>query len=154
MLAHAGKFEVGQSVFRAIEQERKEGLEEIETYLAFARRCEAIRRELKAVLIDANRKSRPVLGYGATAKSTTVLNYCDIGSDLIEFIADSTPVKQGKVIPGTGIPIRPPSAFRACNHQYTLLLAWNHRAEIERKEAAYRERGGKWIIYIPGVATV
>jgi methylation protein EvaC len=154
VLARTGRLPVDPSVSRALRDERELGLEDMRVYKAFAKRCASIRDDLKQLLQDLHKKGKPVVGYGATAKSTTVLNYCGVDSELIEFIVDNTPVKQGKLTPGTRIPIRPPACFAERNHEFTLLLAWNHRSEIERKEASYRERGGKWIVYIPTVDIV
>jgi methylation protein EvaC len=154
MLTRKGRMPVADTVAAALEEERHLGLDDMKTYQAFARRCGEIRDGLKEMLEELNRKGHPVVGYGATAKSTTVLNYCRVDSRLVEFIVDNTPMKQGKLTPGTHIPIRPPKCFAERNHDHTLLLAWNHRSEIERKESAYRQRGGKWILYIPSVAVV
>jgi len=154
VLTRQGRLPVADTVAAALEEERHLGLEDAKTYQAFAQRCAEIRDGLRELLEKLHKQGHPVIGYGATAKSTTVLNYCGVDSRLVEFIADNTPMKQGKLTPGSHIPIRPPQAFAERNHEYTLLLAWNHRAEIERKEAAYRQRGGKWILYIPTVAVV
>ena len=92
-----------------------------------------------------------IVGYGATAKSTTVLNYCGLGTNDIAWIQDSTKAKQGMLSPQTLIPIVPPEYFREVSPEYAVLFAWNHRDEIEMLEREWRKKGGKWILYIPKV---
>jgi methylation protein EvaC len=92
-----------------------------------------------------------VAGYAATSKSTTVLNYCGIGPDLIEYICDTTPIKQGKLSPGVHIPVVPYETFKNNLPDYALLLAWNHAEEIMAKEKDYMAAGGKWIVHVPEV---
>jgi methylation protein EvaC len=91
------------------------------------------------------------VGYGATSKSTTVTNYCGITPDLVEFISDTTPIKQGKLSPGAHIPVRPYDDFKTNYPEYALLFAWNHGEEIIEKESAFQEADGKWIVYVPEV---
>jgi methylation protein EvaC len=95
-----------------------------------------------------------VVGYGATAKSATVTNFCAIGPELVEFVSDSTPAKQGRLTPGTHLPVRPPDAFADPYPDYALLFAWNHADEIMAKEQAFRAAGGRWISYVPDVHVV
>ncbi len=80
-----------------------------------------------------------------------MLNYCGIGPDLVEYVCDTTPAKQGRLTPGTGIPVVPHERFAADRPDYTLLLAWNHMHEIMAGEADYTASGGRWIHYIPEV---
>ena len=103
------------------------------------------------LLHDLKRQGRRVVGYGATSKSTTVTNYCGITPDLVEFISDTTPIKQGKFNPGTHIPVRPYEDFTANFPDYALLFAWNHAAEIMAKEQNFRGAGGRWLVYVPRV---
>ena len=92
-----------------------------------------------------------IAGYGATAKSCTVINYCGFTARQIEYIADVTPAKQGKLTPGAHIPVRPPEIFRSSYPDYAVLFAWNHEAEILAKEAPFEAAGGRWITYVPEV---
>ena len=92
-----------------------------------------------------------MVGYGATSKSTTVTAYCGITPDLVEFISDTTPIKQGKFSPGAHIPVRSYDAFNAKYPDYALLFAWNHAEEIMAKEQAFSAAGGRWIHYVPTV---
>ena len=96
-------------------------------------------------------KGKRVAGYGATSKSTTLLNYAGIGPDLIDYISDTTPTKIGRYSPGMHIPIRSYEDFKKNEVRYVLLLAWNHKAEIFKKEHEYRQGGGKFITYFPEV---
>jgi len=92
-----------------------------------------------------------VVGYAATSKSTTVTNYCGITPELVEFISDTTPIKQGKFSPGVHIPVRPYEEFVYNYPDYALLFAWNHADEIMSKELNFRNAGGKWLVYVPRV---
>lgn len=127
------------------------GLGRRETYDALRRNIERSREALTALLHDLKRQGKRVAGYGATSKSTTVTNFCGLTPDLIEFISDTTPGKQGRFSPGAHIPVRPPSEFAARYPDYALLFAWNHAEEILAKEQAFRLAGGKWILYVPTV---
>lgn len=129
-------------------REAELGLDRPATYDAFRRRVERSRDALMAVLADHRAAGRRVVGYAATSKSTTVINYCGITPDHLAFITDSTPLKQGRVSPGAHIPIRPPEAFRDPWPDAAVLFAWNHRDEIMAKEADYP---GDWITFVPEV---
>jgi methylation protein EvaC len=95
-----------------------------------------------------------VVGYGATSKSTTVINYCCITPSHVEFISDTTPIKQGRLSPGAHIPVKPYGEFVKRYPDYALLFAWNHAAEIREKETGFVAAGGRWIVYVPEVAIV
>lgn len=127
------------------------GLDRPATLVEFQRRIDRSRSELVGLLQRLRREGRRVVGYGATSKSTTVLNYCGISPDLLEFIVDTTPLKQGRFSPGTHIPVLAPTAFRMPYPDFALLLAWNHAAEIRDKETGFHCAGGKWIRYVPTV---
>ena len=90
-------------------------------------------------------EGKKVVSYGATSKSTTVFNYCGIGPDLISYITDTTPEKQGKLSPGMHIPIRNYNRFEKSSYKYVFLFAWNHKKEILDKEKKFSKNGGKWI---------
>ena len=104
-----------------------------------------------ALLQDLKSQGKKVVGYGATSKSTTVTNYCGITPDLVQFISDTTPIKQGKFSPGAHIPVRPYEEFAQEYPDYALLFAWNHGEEIMEKEQNFQNSGGKWILYVPKV---
>jgi len=128
------------------------GLDRAATYDLFRERVERSRDALMAVLERLRREGKRVVGYGATSKSTTVTNYCGITPQHVEFISDTTPVKQGKFSPGAHIPIRPRADFAATYPEIALLFAWNHAAEIRANERAFTAAGGQWLVYVPEVA--
>jgi methylation protein EvaC len=106
---------------------------------------------LVSLLQKLKAQGKRVVGYGATSKSTTILNYCGIGPDLIAYICDTTPVKQGKFTPGMHIPVIPYECFKDDTPDYAVLFAWNHADEIMAKEKEFMARGGKWIVHVPEV---
>lgn len=131
--------------------ERTRGLAEPETFERFGHDVECVRGDLVELLRELRAEGRRVVGYGAPGKCTTVTNFCEIGPDLVPFICDSTPSKQGHLVSGSHIPVRPPEAFSGDYPDYALLFAWNHADEIMSKEKAFRDAGGKWILYVPDV---
>jgi methylation protein EvaC len=150
-LAPNGSRPVSAAVDRLLAREREQGLDRPETYLTFRRNCEASRASLMQTLEDLRSRGKRVVGYGATSKSTTVTNYCGITPGHVEFISDTTPIKQGKLSPGAHIPVRPYSEFVRAYPDYALLFAWNHAAEIREKEQGFMAAGGRWIVYVPTV---
>jgi len=135
-------------------KERAQGLDKAETYRQFKQNCENSRARLMQTLNELRAQSKRVVGYGATSKSTTVTNYCGITPQHVEFISDTTPIKQGKLSPGAHIPVYPAAEFSRAYPDYALLFAWNHGAEIREKEQAFIAAGGRWIVYVPKVAIV
>ncbi|HEY3044867.1 MAG TPA: class I SAM-dependent methyltransferase [Vicinamibacterales bacterium] len=154
VLAPKNSHPVAPGVGMLLEKERRQGLHDPSTYDQFRRNCEASRAALKELLDTLRREGRRVVGYGATSKSTTVTNYCGIGPEQIEFISDTTPIKQGKLTPGTHIPVKPYEAFSTNPPDYAVLFAWNHAAEIFEKEQAFKSGGGKWITFVPEVGII
>ncbi|MFI9203879.1 methyltransferase domain-containing protein [Streptomyces sp. NPDC053048] len=150
-VARPGVREPSAAVHAMLADERRRGLAREETFLAFGAGIERIRADLVKLLGELRADGRRVVGYGATSRSATVTGYCGIGPDLVPFICDSTPEKQGRITPGSHIPIRPPEAFRDPYPDYALLFAWNHAEEIMAKERAFREAGGRWVLYVPDV---
>ena len=142
------------SVESLILEEDGRALADRATLACLAGKIAGIRVSLLKELFTLRRTGQRVIGYGATAKSATLLNYCGIGPDLLPFICDATPSKQGMVTPGTRIPVRPPEAFADPYPDYALLLAWNHAEEIMAKEQAFKQHGGRWLFYIPELHVV
>lgn len=134
---------------RLIEREIDGGLTEAGTYQAFAQRVASSRTALVQLLEGLKQDGKRITGYGATSKSTTTLNYCGIGPDIIDFISDTTPAKQGRFSPGRHIPIKPYEAFKNHYPDYALLLAWNHGEEIIANEGSFLASGGRFISYVP-----
>jgi len=154
VIAPQGIRPVSPRVAAQQEKERGLGLHLPDTYEHFRQNCESSRDRLMTLLTDLKARGKRVVGYGATSKSTTITNYCGITPELVEFISDTTPIKQGKYSPGAHIPVRPYEEFVRCYPDYALLFAWNHAQEIMDKETAFRAAGGKWIVYVPQVAVL
>jgi methylation protein EvaC len=152
--ARAGRRRVDDGVAAQLATEKAAGLVSPERLSAFGRRVEGIRDRLVELLCGLAADGKRVLGYGATAKSCTAVNYCGITTDLVECIVDTTPSKQGKYSPGAHLPIRPAESFATPYPDFALLFAWNHAEEIMAKEAEFARRGGRWILYVPDVAIV
>ena len=152
VLARKGARPVAPAVASLLAQEEAQGLSKPETYVAFRERCTANRDALAGLIRKLRKEGRRVVGYGATSKSTTVLNYCGLGPDDIEFISDTTPIKQNRFSPGSHIPVKPHDAFKARYPDYAVLFAWNHEKEILEKESEFTASGGKWIRFVPEVA--
>jgi methylation protein EvaC len=153
-LALKGGRAVARSVTEQLENERAQGLDRPDTYDRFRKNCENSRNRLMQTLDTMRREGRRVVGYGATSKSTTVTNYCGITPEHVEFISDTTPIKQGKLSPGAHIPVKAYAEFVHKYPDYALLFAWNHAAEIREKEQAFIAAGGRWIVYVPDVTIV
>jgi hypothetical protein len=128
-----------------------DGFETLERYQGFGERVAATKRRLLTFLVDAKERGKRIAGYGAPGKGNTLLNYCGIRTDFIDFTVDANPYKQGKFTPGTRIPILDPEAIRRERPDYVLILPWNLSEEI-RKQASYiREWGGQFVVPIPEV---
>ncbi|WP_425425372.1 methyltransferase domain-containing protein [Amycolatopsis saalfeldensis] len=153
-LARPGARAPRPEVAELLEQEREQGLDGTEQLQRFSARIEEIRVDLIRLLGELRADGKRVVGYGATAKSATLTNYCGIGTGLVEFVCDSTPGKHGLLTPGMHLPVRPPEAFASPYPDYALLFAWNHAEEIMAKERVFQEQGGKWILYVPKVHVV
>jgi hypothetical protein len=126
----------------------------LESYSRFAEQVKETKRKLLAFLIEARRAGKTVVGYGAPGKGNTLLNYCGIRTDFIDFTVDRNPYKHGKYLPGTHIPIHAPEAIRAAKPDYVLILPWNVKDEIMEQMAYVREWGGKFVVPIPEVAVL
>lgn len=150
-IARQGSRPVGAMVGEVLAEEKERRLDDPATFEEFAARVRRNRDDLVALLRRLKEEGGRVVAYGATAKSATVANYCDIGPDLVSAVYDITPAKQGLYTPGKHIPVRPMEEFHASYPDYTLLFAWNFADEILAKEPGYRDSGGKWILYVPDV---
>lgn len=152
---HAGSEEVadggGERVTELLAREAEVGLEDLATYRAFGERVLATKRKLLAFLIEAKREGKHIAGYGAPAKGNTLLNYCGIGSDFLDYTVDLSPHKQGYLLPGTRIPIYPPERIFETRPDYILILPWNLQEEIVEQMAGVREWGCRFVVAIPEV---
>lgn len=150
-LARTGVHTPTEAVTRLLAGEREQRLTELATLRTFAANVHTIREDLVALLERLRAEGRSVVGYGATAKSATVTNFCGIGPELVSFVCDTTPDKQNRLTPGQHIPVRPAAAFSDPYPDYALLFAWNHAEEIMAKEQEFQQSGGRWIRYVPDV---
>jgi SAM-dependent methyltransferase len=144
-------YNINESVSQLISLEIEKGLTEITAYRKFAERVEKLKADLVSLLQKFKRENRKVVGYGAAAKGNTLLNYYQIGPDLIEFIADLSPMKQNKFTPGTYIPVDNPKRIYEAKPDYMVILAWNFADEIMEQQAEFKEMGGQFIIPVPEV---
>jgi SAM-dependent methyltransferase len=137
------------SMLRA--QEVDDGFLTLDRYLGFDEQVRRTKRALLSFLIDAKERGKRIVGYGAPGKGNTLLNYCGIRTDFLDFTVDANPYKQGKYTPGTRIPILAPEAIREARPDYVLILPWNLRDEISRAASFVRGWGGKFVTPIPHV---
>ena len=129
--------------------EKREGLDRIDAYRAFAQRVERLRDQLARLVRDIKKQGKTIAGYGAPAKATTLLHYCGLTAREIDFAIDTTPAKQGLLMPGNHIPVRADVLEPGERPDYFLLFAWNYAKEITGKEAAFIKAGGRFIVPIP-----
>jgi SAM-dependent methyltransferase len=133
------------------ERELRDGVTRIETYSSFAERVRETKRAILDFLIRAKREGKTVAGYGAPGKGNTLLNYCGIRQDFLDYTVDRSPHKQGRFTPGTHIPICHPDKIRETRPDYVFILPWNLKDEITGQMAHIREWGGKFVVPIPEV---
>ncbi|MFP5363729.1 MAG: methyltransferase domain-containing protein [Thermoleophilia bacterium] len=132
-----------------LQRERAAGLEDVQTYLDFGGRVAADKRQILALLIELKRAGNAIAGYGAAAKGNTLLNYCGIGRDFIDFTCDANPHKQQHVLPGTHIPILSPDAIAQRRPDVVLILPWNIKDEVMQQLSHIREWGGRFAARSP-----
>jgi hypothetical protein len=143
--------EVQPSVARLIAEEERAGLGSLKGYAAFASQVKRTKLELLDFLLTAAQQGKSVAGYGAPGKSATLLHYCGIGKDLIEYTVDRSPYKQGRFLPGSHIPIYHPDRIRETKPDYVIILPWNLKDEIIEQLQFIREWGGRFVVPIPKV---
>lgn len=139
------------SVGKLKDKEKAAGLLEKETYNRYNEKVKETKRGLLDFLIKAKRDGKTVVGYGAPAKGNTLLNYCGVRQDFLDYTVDVTPAKQGCLLPGTRIPIRHPDEIKKTKPDFILILPWNFKDEIVGKSGFVREWGGKFVVPIPKV---
>jgi SAM-dependent methyltransferase len=153
---HAGAAQrtIGPRVVELRERERALGYRSLAPYADFAASARNIKNALLAFLIGAKRAGKSVAGYGAPGKGNTLLNYCGIRTDYLDFTVDANPYKQGKYTPGTRIPILAPDALRSARPDYVLILPWNLKTEIVAQAAYIGEWGGRFVVPIPSLQLI
>jgi SAM-dependent methyltransferase len=146
--------EPGPAVVQMLAEEERLGVAKIAFYTSFAKQVERLRYVLTRLVADLKSAKRRVAAYGASAKGATLLNYCGIDAASIDFIADRSTHKQGKLMPGARIPIEPPEVLRERRPEYCLLLTWNFAEEIFAQQREYVEGGGRFVVPVPDVRIV
>jgi hypothetical protein len=134
--------------------ERAAGLDQLAAYHAFAKRVEGVRRGLLGFLHAAKAAGLRVAAYGAPAKGNTLLVACGIGRDLLDFTVDRSPHKQGRLLPGSHLPVFPPQRIFEVKPDYLLILPWNLREEIIDQMAGIRAWGGRFVVPVPSLEVV
>lgn len=139
-----------ERVDELLEEEKRAGLLEPQTYEAFQPRIERIRADFLAFLLEQRRAGKTVAGYGAAAKGNTLLNFCGVkGSDLIRFVADLSPHKQGRFLPGSHIPVVPPERIEEAKPDFVVIFPWNLKDEVMDQLAHIRDWGGRFVVAVP-----
>ncbi len=131
--------------------EAQAGFDRLETYFSFGRKVEATKRQILSFLIEARRAGKSIAGYGAPGKGNTLLNYCAIRTDFLDYTVDRNPYKHGKFLPGTHIPIFAPDKIRETRPDYVVIMPWNLKDEIRQQLSWISEWGGRFVVFIPEV---
>lgn len=142
---------VGARVGEVLELEKREGYDRLERYSSFEEQVRETKRALLQFLIEAKRQGKRIVGYGAPGKGNTLLNYCGIRTDFVDFTVDRNPYKHGRFTPGTHIPILPPQRLAEARPDYVLILPWNLKSEIMQSLQGIRAWGGRFVLPIPSV---
>ena len=142
---------VGARVVELRAREIASGFTQLDRYASFTEQVHETKRKLLEFLIGARRAGKSIAGYGAPGKGNTLLNYCGIRSDFVEYTVDRNPYKQGRFLPGTHIPIHPPDRIWETRPDYLLILPWNLKDEIMEQMAGIRSWGGQFVVPIPDV---
>jgi len=136
------------------EREEKKGYRKLETYTRFEEQVRETKRRLLKLLVELKSSGKTIVGYGAPGKGNTLLNYCGIRTDFLDFTVDRNPYKQGKFLPGTHIPILEPARLDAARPDYILILPWNFKDEILAQLAYARDWGARFIVPVPEATVV
>ena len=154
-LAHAGSVRLpSHRVAEILDREHRLGFRNLATYASFDEKVRRTKRRLLSFLIAAKDEGKSICGYGAPGKGNTLLNYCGIGPDFLDFTVDRNPYKHGRFTPGQHVPILPVEAIDSAKPDYVLILPWNIRDEIVRQMRHIADWGGKFIVPIPEVAVI
>ncbi|PVB62263.1 class I SAM-dependent methyltransferase [Labrenzia sp. 011] len=142
------------AVDKLLAEERRRGMETPEFYRSFQPRAEQVKNEFLAFLLQARKDGRSVAGYGAAAKGNTLLNFAGVGPDLLPFVCDGAPAKQGKFLPGSHIPVLPPEVLRDRRPDYLVILPWNIADEITKQNADLAAAGTRFVTFVPDVRVI
>ncbi len=143
-----------EAVRAMLAREMQCGMQELATYQGFQTRADEVKNALLAFLIEQKRAGKTVAGYGAAAKGNTLLNYAGVKPDLLPFVCDAAPAKQGKFLPGSHIPILPPTALAERRPDYLLILPWNIAAEVMQQNARLAPQGTRFVTAVPRLEVV
>lgn len=143
--------EISGNVWELLEKESKKGITTLSYYTGFQKKALQVKLDLLAFLIDQKRLSRKVAAYGAAAKGNTMLNYCGVKNDLIEFVADANPNKQNKWLPASHIPVVEEKFLKEQKPDYVIILPWNLKEELTSQLSYIRDWGGKFVVPIPNL---
>lgn len=146
--------EQDHSVTELLSDEQRRGLADVEFYKGFGERVEWLRDELVSLLYALKEHGHSIAAYGASAKGATLLNYCRLGREVLDYVVDRSTVKQGRYTPGTHLKIYAPEKLLEDVPDYVLLLTWNFAGEIYEQQVEYRKRGGRFIVPVPSVRVV
>lgn len=154
--SHAGRESrpVSDSVESLKKSEEKFGITRLDTYAEFGEKVKETKRRILDFLINVKNEGKTIVGYGAPAKGNTLLNYCGIRADFIEYTVDRSPHKQGKFLPGTRIPVKAPEEIARTRPDYIFILPWNLKDEIMEQMSCIREWGGKFVAPIPDIEVI
>ncbi len=137
------------TVAALLAEETRRGLQSLHTYAGFQARADRIKDDLLEFLIQQKKAGKKVVAYGAAAKGNTLLNYAGVKPDLLPFVCDAAPSKQGKFLPGSHVPILPPDALQKRKPDYVLILPWNISGEIQQQNPGLCDSGGRFVIAVP-----
>jgi hypothetical protein len=142
------------SVLEFLRREVAAGVNTAGYYTGFSQRAEAVKTQLLAILDTLKAERKRIVGYGAAGKGSTMLNYCGVGENYLDYVVDRNSQKQGRFIPGVHLPVLNPDRLVSNHPDYVLLLAWSARDEVLRQQQAYRDQGGRFIVPIPEPAII
>ena len=145
------ELKVSENILKLIKKEYEFGLDKIITYSNFQKNIELLKQQICEFFMSIKKEGKTIVGYGAPAKGNTLLNYCEIGNEVINYTVDKNPHKQGLFLPGTHIPIESPEKIKITKPDYILILPWNLKDEIIQQIDFIREWGGKFVTVIPKV---
>ncbi len=148
VIARKNKKNISPKIQSIIKEEVSMKMDTVDAYIEFKKKCELSKENFKKKILQHKNEGKKICGYAATAKSSTVLNYCKIGKDIIDFITDSTDEKVGKFSPGMHIPIVSIEEFQKQKPDVAILFAWNHKKEILEKEKNFSKEGGIWLSHV------
>jgi len=151
---HAGARARTERAKAMLDYEQGRGVDDLATYASFGRQIERTKRRLLSFLIDAKDRGKTVVGYGAPGKGNTLLNYCGIRTDFLDYTVDRSPAKHGRFLPGTHIPVYEPERIFETRPDYVLILPWNLRDEISKQMSGISEWGGRFVVPIPDVEVI